>query len=104
MKMRSLWSNFYTENSQYDAPVGGDGIANTGDDVGVVLPIVPKHRELVLPSTTFHPRLRQMSTFTLQAVPIGTMAGDACGTYTLTNTGATRCWRYHCGLLESLMQ
>lgn len=27
-------------------------------------------------------------TFTLQAVPTGTMAADACGTYTLTNTGA----------------
>lgn len=27
-------------------------------------------------------------TFTLQAVPTGTMAGDACDTFTLTNTGA----------------
>lgn len=26
--------------------------------------------------------------FTLQAVPAGTMAGDACATFTLTNTGA----------------
>ena len=25
--------------------------------------------------------------YTLQAVPTGTMTGDACGTYTLTNTG-----------------
>jgi len=25
--------------------------------------------------------------FTLRAVPTGTMAGDACGTFTLTNTG-----------------
>ena len=27
-------------------------------------------------------------TFTLSAAPVGVMAGDACGTYTLTNTGA----------------
>lgn len=26
-------------------------------------------------------------TFTLSATPTGTMSGDACGTYTLTNTG-----------------
>lgn len=41
------------------------------------------------------------NTFTLSAVPVGVMAGDACGTLTLTNTGArgasgslgaTECW------------
>ena len=38
-------------------------------------------------------------TFTLSATPTGTMAGDACGTYTLTNTGVqgsggvvAECW------------
>ena len=38
-------------------------------------------------------------TFTLSAAPTGGMSGDACGTYTLTNTGVrgsggdTNCWR-----------
>lgn len=27
------------------------------------------------------------NTFTLQAIPVGTMASDACGTFTLTNIG-----------------
>ncbi|NMG48423.1 prepilin-type N-terminal cleavage/methylation domain-containing protein [Azoarcus communis] len=38
-------------------------------------------------------------TFTLSATPTGSMAGDACGTFTLTNTGqrgsagdVARCW------------
>lgn len=38
-------------------------------------------------------------TFTLSATPTGSMTGDACGTYTLTNTGArgsggtvAECW------------
>ena len=29
----------------------------------------------------------QASSFTLQAAPVNSMAGDACGTFTLTNTG-----------------
>jgi len=38
------------------------------------------------------------TSYTLQAVPKGGMAGDACGTMTIDNTGATRpanddCWR-----------
>jgi type IV pilus assembly protein PilE len=77
---------FYTENSQYDATVGADGIANTGDDVGVVLPIVQSPRTGV---ALYNISLQAAAnaTFTLQAVPVGTMAGDACGTFTLTNTG-----------------
>jgi type IV pilus assembly protein PilE len=89
---------FYTENSQYDATVGGDGIANTGDDVGVVLPIVQSPRTGV---ALYNISLQAAgnATFTLQAVPVGTMVGDACGTYTLTNTGVqgaggtiAECW------------
>lgn len=78
----------YTANNQYDATVGLDGIANTADDVAVVLPIpqsprtgVMQYDVLLLPVTN--------ATFTLQAVPVptGSMAGDVCGTLTLTNTG-----------------
>lgn len=35
---------FYTENNQYDASVGADGIANTGDDAAAVLPILKSPR------------------------------------------------------------
>jgi len=77
---------FYTENSQYDATAGVDGIANTGDDVAVVLPILQSPRT---GAAKYNISLQAAAnaTFTLQAVPAGTMAGDACGTYTLTNTG-----------------
>lgn len=43
--------------------------------------------------------LQTAQTYTLQAVPTGTMTGDACGTYTLTHTGVqgsggavAECW------------
>jgi type IV pilus assembly protein PilE len=78
---------FYTENSQYDATVGEDGIANTGDDMGVVLPIVQSPRRGVALYTISVQPPPEDARFTLRAVPVGTMAGDACGTYTLTNTG-----------------
>ena len=68
---------FYTENSRYDQTVGG---------VGIVLPILQAPRTGV---AQYNISLQAVTnaTFTLQAVPVGTMAGDACGTYTLTNTG-----------------
>lgn len=43
------------------------------------------------------------SAFTLQAVPVNSMSGDACGTFTLTNTGLRKvdgsrplgeCWKH----------
>ena len=77
---------FYTENSQYDATVGADGVANTGDDVAVTLPILQSPRTGVA-QYNISLQAAANATFTLQAVPVGTMAGDACGTYTLTNTG-----------------
>lgn len=68
---------FYTENSRYDQTVGG---------AGVVLPIIQAPRTGVAQYTVSLQAVANV-TFTLQAVPVGTMAGDACGTYTLTHTG-----------------
>ena len=77
---------FYTENNQYDATVGADGIANTGDDAAVVLPILQSPR-----TGTAQYNIDVLAvgnaTFTLRATPVGTMAGDTCGALTLTNAG-----------------
>lgn len=77
---------FYTANNQYDATVGADGIANTVDDVAVALPITQSPRTGVAQYAISLQAVAN-ATFTLQAVPQGSMAGDICGTLTLTNTG-----------------
>ena len=78
---------FYTENNQYDATVGADGIANTGDDTAVVLPILQSPR-----TGTAQYNIDFLvvgnANFTLRATPVGSMAGDICGALTLTNAGA----------------
>jgi len=76
----------YTQNNQYDKTVGADGIANTADDGAITLPIVQspktgtKQYDISLLAS-------DNNTFTLRAVPTGSMTGDTCGTLTLTNTG-----------------
>ena len=78
---------FYTVNNQYDATVGADGIANAGgDDVDVALPLTQSPRT---GAVQYNISLQAVAdaTFTLRAVPVGSMAGDICGTFTLTNTG-----------------
>ena len=76
----------YTQNNQYDKTVGADGIANTGDDGTISLPITQSPRtgtkqyDISLLAS-------DNNTFTLRAVPTGSMTGDTCGTLTLTNTG-----------------
>lgn len=79
----------YTINSQYDATVGPDGIANTGDDIAVVLPITQSPKTGA-GTAQYNISLQAVGndTFILQAVPTGSMAGDTCGTLTLSNTGA----------------
>jgi type IV pilus assembly protein PilE len=76
----------YTVNNQYDATVGADGIANTVDDVAVTLPITQSPRTGVIQYVISLQAVTN-ATFTLQSVPQGSMAGDLCGTLTLTNTG-----------------
>lgn len=78
---------FYTVNNQYDATVGADGIANAGgDDVDVALPLTQSPRT---GAVQYNISLQAVAdaTFTLRAVPVDSMAGDVCGTFTLTNTG-----------------
>lgn len=78
---------FYTQNNQYDATVGANGVANTGgDDVAVALPITQSPRT---GAVQYNISLQAVTdnTFILQAIPVGIMAGDACGTLTLTHTG-----------------
>ena len=81
---------FYTQNNQYIASVGPNGVANGGggDDIAVVLPITQSPKTGVV---QYNISLQAVAnaTFTLRAVPTatGSMAGDPCGTLTLTNTG-----------------
>lgn len=77
---------FYTENNQYDATVGADGIANTGDDAAVVLPILQSPRTGTAQYNIDFLAVGNAN-FTLRATPVGTMAGDTCGVLTLTNAG-----------------
>ena len=78
----------YSKNNQYDASVGADGRVNTPDDVAVVL---PNTRSPTTGTAQYNISLQVVAdtnnTFVLQAVPTGTMAGDTCGTLTLSNTG-----------------
>ncbi|OQW41280.1 MAG: type IV pilin [Proteobacteria bacterium SG_bin4] len=78
---------FYTQNNQYDATVGADGVANRGgDDIAVALPITQSPRN---GTAQYNISLQAVTdnTFILQAIPTGTMTGDVCGTLTLTHTG-----------------
>ena len=82
---------FYTENNRYDQDVGGNA---------VTIPVTQSPRT---GAVQYNITLQAVAnaTFTLQAVPDagGSMAGDVCGTLTLTNTGAqgaggniAECW------------
>jgi type IV pilus assembly protein PilE len=80
---------FYTENNRYDQNLGGAAVA---------LPIAQSPRVGV---AQYNVSLQAVAaaTFILQAVPVGSMAGDVCGTFALTNTGVqgaggtvAQCW------------
>lgn len=80
---------FYTENTRYDVTPGG---------VAVALPFVQSPRTGAIQYNITLQAVANAS-FTLQAVPAGSMAGDVCGTLTLTNTGVqgaggtiANCW------------
>ncbi len=86
---------FYTENNRYDQTNPGGAV--------VVLPIVqsPRPGGGGVIQYTINVVTPTPNTFTLQAVPnaAGPMAGDVCGTLTLTNTGlqgaaapVAQCW------------
>ena len=88
----------FSQNNQYDAAMGADARANTADDVAVVLPNTQSPKT---GAAQYNISLQAVgdATFVLQAVPTGTMAGDTCGTLTLSNTGlqgagggVANCW------------
>ncbi|MES1999422.1 MAG: type IV pilin protein [Pseudomonadota bacterium] len=69
----------YTEANRYDQTSGG---------AAVVLPITQSPSTGVAKYTiALGTGTAPAQTFTLTATPAGTMVGDACGAYTLTNTG-----------------
>ncbi len=80
---------FYTENSRYDQDLATNAVA---------IPIAQSPRT---GAAQYVISLQAVAnaTFTLQAVPAGSMVGDACGTLTLANTGlqgaggnVANCW------------
>ena len=77
----------YTVNNQYDATVGVDGVANTVDDVAVVLPFAQSPKTGAALQYAISLNAVTDTAFQLQAVPVGSMTGDVCGTLTLTSTG-----------------
>lgn len=73
-----LERNFTTAN-RYDQTSAGVAITNA---------TLPRTQSPVNGVARYNLTVASTSqTFTLSAAPVGTMAGDACGTYTLTNTG-----------------
>lgn len=90
----------FTEANRYDQTSGGTTI-NTA-----WLPFQQAPKEGAAKYTIkFAASMPTQTTYTLEAVPTGTMTGDACGTLTLTHTGvknvvgatapktAAECWR-----------
>ncbi len=89
---------FFSQNNQYDASIGLDARANTADDVAVVLPNTQSPKT---GAAQYDISLQAVgnATFILQAVPRDAMAGDMCGTLTLSDTGlrgsggsVANCW------------
>lgn len=73
-----LERNFTTAN-RYDQDSGGATINNAS---------LPRTQSPVTGTARYSMTVNVASqTFTLSATPAGVMTGDACGTYTLTNTG-----------------
>ncbi|WP_417851957.1 type IV pilin protein [Thauera sinica] len=75
-----LERNFTTAN-RYDQTSGGDDI----DDESLPHGQSPENGTAKYTITVNFPDSQR---FTLSAAPTGSMAGDGCGTLTLTNTGA----------------
>lgn len=70
---------FYTENNRYDQDLTGNAVALPAALSQSPKTGVAQYNIILQPVAN--------ATFTLQAIPAGSMAGDVCGTLTLTNTG-----------------
>ena len=90
LEASQFMERFATENLRFDQSRAGMAVA-----LPTTLSSAPKHG-----ATKFYAISLQavgQSSFTLRAVPQGAMAGDACGTLTLTDTGVkgatlSTCW------------
>ncbi|MEJ7686271.1 MAG: type IV pilin protein [Variovorax sp.] len=91
---------FYSQNERFDRAIG----ATTDFKLPTALTQVPRQGAATY-AIGFAGTARATTSFALQAVPTGTMVGDRCGTFLLTNTGrkditgalqgvvAADCWR-----------
>lgn len=72
---------YYSDNGGYY-----DAINNANPTLPAAISVVPRGATDVYYNISFS-GTNTASAFTVQAVPVNSMAGDACGTFTLTNTG-----------------
>lgn len=71
---------FFTENNRYDQDLAG---------IAPVLPLTRSPRTATGTAVMYNIAILAITptTFTVQAVPVNVMAGDACVTYTVNNLG-----------------
>lgn len=91
LEAAQFMERFATENLRYDQTLAG---------VAVALPaqLSKAPRDGSTQHYTISLQVATQSTYTLRAVPTGSMLNDACGTMTLTDAGVkgavkTDCWR-----------
>ncbi|MCC6916496.1 type IV pilin protein [Nitrosomonas sp.] len=91
LEMTQLLERNYTEANRYD---------KTGSGSDFTLPVTQSPRTGTAKYTIRFAAGPTQNTYTLEAVPAGSMANDTCGTLTLTHTGVrgadgdvTECWR-----------
>jgi len=78
LEMAQLLERNFTEANRYDQDSAGNAFA---------LPVIQSPRTGTAKYAIQFTAGPAQTTYTLGAVPAGTMAGDACGTLTLTHTG-----------------
>ena len=71
---------YFSDNGSYADSVGAN------PTLPAAISVVPRGSADVYYNISFS-GTNTATTFTLQAVPVNSMANDACGTFTLTNTG-----------------
>lgn len=79
LETAQLLERNFTEANRYDLNSAGNAFA---------LPVTQSPRTGNAKYTIQFAAGPTQTTYTLSAVPVGAMAGDACGTLTLTQTGA----------------
>lgn len=89
MELAQWMERFYTTNLRYD---------QTANGVAVALPQTQCRTDIAAHYTISFSENPTATTFTLQAVPQGAQASDACGTLTLDQAGVRTpatagCWR-----------